>query len=238
MGHRPVIDRQLGVSISLDGRAEIRCVPGILKSVGSVGEIRHQASASVWRTVARTHISAVYGVKESCLWFEIPSKSGNVLCWIDAQRFVTSLGAKSLAEIARRLAFNNAKPRIYVCGGYEKGRSRSSKFAAPDAPKICVAQKCGLRKVSNVFGINQGINSSPPKLNTRGRATSWRTTQTSSAPPSFSLTSTGSQRPTTLNAESGNCWLAATAKPASCGAKSSLRPRSCIAAGGEGKPIN
>jgi hypothetical protein len=55
-----------------------------------------------------------WDAKESCLWFEIPSKSGNVLCRIDAQCFMTSLRAKSLDEMACRLAFEKATPRIYA----------------------------------------------------------------------------------------------------------------------------
>jgi hypothetical protein len=55
-----------------------------------------------------------WNAKESCLWFEIPFRTGNILCRIDAQCFVTSLEAKSLAETDCRLAFNSARARIYA----------------------------------------------------------------------------------------------------------------------------
>jgi hypothetical protein len=55
-----------------------------------------------------------WNVYDSCLWFETPYKAGHVLCRIDAQCFIKSLGAKSASGIACRAAFDAAKPRIHA----------------------------------------------------------------------------------------------------------------------------
>jgi hypothetical protein len=52
--------------------------------------------------------------QQSCVWFEIPYKTGSVLCRIDSGCFMKSLGAKSSSETACRMAFGVARSRIYA----------------------------------------------------------------------------------------------------------------------------
>ena len=60
----------------------------------------------------RVPIGPEWDLKDSCLWFEIALKAGPVLCRIDAQCFMNSLGATSPSGAACRTAFVAARPRI------------------------------------------------------------------------------------------------------------------------------
>jgi hypothetical protein len=55
-----------------------------------------------------------WDLEQSCMWFEIPLKTGSVLCRIDGRCFMNSLGATSTSPMACRVAFVKFKPRIHA----------------------------------------------------------------------------------------------------------------------------